>query len=145
MTPLQQTHSTAIEVPSGWLPQASRRSSLCRIVVCGCATLMAFGCGGGSGTSLVTDMKSFCKDFDQMDQQFDGLGEDAPLSIADYRKISGALRKLAAEAPAAVKADLKAMADGADKAAKSGSGFIDSDAVIAASGRLATFGDDNCA
>jgi hypothetical protein len=73
------------------------------------------------------------------------FGGTNPPSAADYTQVATELRKLAGEVPSdSVSHDLTVLADAADQASKTGSGFIGSPAVTAASNRIAAYVQQNC-
>ncbi len=73
---------------------------------------------------------------------FTGLN---PPSAADYTQVATELRKLAGEVPStSVQHDLTVLADAADQASKTGSVFVGSPAVAAASNRIAAYVQQNC-
>jgi hypothetical protein len=115
-----------------------------RAVAALAAAVLAFGvvagCSGSSGGS-----HSFCADQAKVQQQYRKIVDQLnPPSIDDYRGLADQLHSLANEAPAQAQADLGTMADGAQKAALTGTGFLDEPAVASAAGRLNTFITGHC-
>ena len=113
------------------------------IVLSGAA--LALTACGSSAPSSSGSLTKFCKDQltvgVSMEAQLDG-GE--PVSADDYKAVERTLRHLAGEAPAPVRSDVVAMADGAKQASLTGSGFIDSDEMSATADRINDFISTNC-
>lgn len=91
-------------------------------------------------STFCTEQQSFRSGLSQ--RVFGGLN---PPSAADYTQVAAELRKLAGEVPSSsVSNDLTLLADKADEASKTGSGFVGSPAVTAASNRIAAYVQQNC-
>ena len=73
------------------------------------------------------------------------FGGSNPPGKADYTQVATELRKLAGEVPSdSVSHDLTVLADAADQASTTGSGFVGSPAVTAPSNRIAAYVQQNC-
>jgi hypothetical protein len=101
---------------------------------------------GGSDSSN-RSLSAFCSE----QQSFrSGLSQRVfggvnPPSAAEYTQVATELRKLAGEVPSnSVSDDLTVLADAADQASKTGSGFVGSPNVTAASNRIAAYVQQNC-
>jgi len=108
--------------------------------------IVAFtACGGGGGG---TNVAKFCKDLDAslgaIDQSNGGL---APPGKTELANLSAEMRKLAAEAPAAIKADVNTTAEFFQKASEHGIGSVDGATTSAANDageRINDFASTNC-
>ena len=109
-----------------------------------CAIIFVLASCGAGGSSSTLKPAKFCTDFDNataaIDAQFNRLN---PPSQAEYIALATTVRRIAAEAPAAVKGDLTFEADAFDKA--SSNGELDSTAVIAADDRVVAYVESDCA
>jgi hypothetical protein len=111
-----------------------------RIALC---LLMVLASCGGSGPSSTAKLAAFCADIDKatsaVEAQFDRL---EPPSRDELVALAATVRRIAAEAPAAVKGDLALVADAFQKASTNGN--LDDDAATAADDRVADYVDANC-
>ena len=113
-------------------------------VVLSGAFLALTACGSNPSSSSGA-LTKFCKDQLSVGVSMeDRLDTADPPSADDYKAVEGTLRKLAAEAPATVRSDVVTMANAAQQASSSGSGFLDSDEMSAIADRVNSFISDNC-
>ena len=105
--------------------------------------LVLAGCGGG-GSSPSFNLAAFCADYDKttsaIEAQFNRLD---PPSQAELVALATTVRRIAAEAPAAIKGDLNLEADAFAKASTNGN--LDSPEASAADDRVIAYTDANCA
>lgn len=104
------------------------------------AIALLAGCGGSSSSS-----HDFCTDQASVQKQFRGVFSNLnPPSKDQYTSLAAELHTLENEAPDPAKTYLATMAVGADKAAGSGSGFLDDPAVVSAASELNTYVNAHC-
>lgn len=110
--------------------------------------LALVGCGGGSGGGG-TSVAEFCSHVDALNDKLDFRAESnlAPLGKSELTSLAAEARKLADEAPAEVKADVKTFVVFLEEASSRGLGGVDAateEAVSNASDRIVAFQDDKC-
>jgi hypothetical protein len=93
---------------------------------------VAFASCGGSGGGGGTNLAKFCKDLDASITKIDQGGGGAPPGKTELASTSADMRKLAAEAPAAIKGDLNTTAEFFQKASEHGIGSVDAATTSAA-------------
>jgi len=120
------------------------------VAVCSAAVALTLaGCGGDSGGGGAKSAAKLCADGNAVMATLQSRVDSnlAPLGKSELTGLAAKLRKLAAEAPAQIKADLTTDAAYFEKASVNGIGAVDSaitTAAQAAGERLGTWGDQNC-
>ena len=120
------------------------------VAVCSAAVALTLaGCGGDSGGGGAKSAAKLCADGNAVMATLQSRVDSnlAPLGKSELTGLAAKLRKLAAEAPAQIKADLTTDAAYFEKASVNGIGAVGSaitTAAQAAGERLGTWGDQNC-